>query len=67
MNDHVPVGLYGNGFKSGSMRLGKDAMVFTKNGESKSELTAARPQPLQLLATCGVLFNSLISNSQSEA
>uniref|UniRef100_A0A8C2XY73 CW-type domain-containing protein n=1 Tax=Capra hircus TaxID=9925 RepID=A0A8C2XY73_CAPHI len=36
MNDHVPVGLYGNGFKSGSMRLGKDAMVFTKNGESMS-------------------------------
>uniref|UniRef100_A0A8C0A3L3 MORC family CW-type zinc finger 3 n=1 Tax=Bos mutus grunniens TaxID=30521 RepID=A0A8C0A3L3_BOSMU len=36
MNDHVPVGLYGNGFKSGSMRLGKDAMVFTKNEESMS-------------------------------
>ncbi|XP_060006898.1 MORC family CW-type zinc finger protein 3 [Lagenorhynchus albirostris] len=36
MNGHVPVGLYGNGFKSGSMRLGKDAMVFTKNGESMS-------------------------------
>ncbi|KAM8799971.1 MORC family CW-type zinc finger protein 4 [Eudromia elegans] len=26
------VGVYGNGFKSGSMRLGKDAIVFTKNG-----------------------------------
>ncbi|XP_060054674.1 MORC family CW-type zinc finger protein 3 isoform X2 [Erinaceus europaeus] len=36
MNGHVPVGLYGNGFKSGSMRLGKDAMVFTRNGESMS-------------------------------
>ncbi|XP_008834131.1 MORC family CW-type zinc finger protein 3 isoform X2 [Nannospalax galili] len=36
MNGHVPVGLYGNGFKSGSMRLGKDAMVFTKNGETMS-------------------------------
>ncbi|XP_057552843.1 MORC family CW-type zinc finger protein 3 isoform X2 [Hippopotamus amphibius kiboko] len=36
MNGHVPVGLYGNGFKSGSMRLGKDAMVFTKNGDSMS-------------------------------
>uniref|UniRef100_A0A8C1C456 MORC family CW-type zinc finger 3a n=1 Tax=Cyprinus carpio carpio TaxID=630221 RepID=A0A8C1C456_CYPCA len=31
---HVPVGLYGNGFKSGSMRLGKDTIVFSKNGES---------------------------------
>lgn len=36
VNGHVPVGLYGNGFKSGSMRLGQDAIVFTKNGESMS-------------------------------
>ncbi|XP_018101401.1 MORC family CW-type zinc finger protein 3 isoform X2 [Xenopus laevis] len=28
---HHPIGLYGNGFKSGSMWLGKDAIVFTKN------------------------------------
>ncbi|PWA22271.1 hypothetical protein CCH79_00012590 [Gambusia affinis] len=26
------IGLYGNGFKSGSMRLGRDALIFTKNG-----------------------------------
>ena len=25
-----PIGYYGNGFKSGSMRLGKDALVFTR-------------------------------------
>uniref|UniRef100_A0A6I8QFY7 Morc S5 domain-containing protein n=1 Tax=Xenopus tropicalis TaxID=8364 RepID=A0A6I8QFY7_XENTR len=31
LDGHVPIGLYGNGFKSGSMRLGKDAIVFTKN------------------------------------
>ncbi|NWI49629.1 MORC3 protein, partial [Calyptomena viridis] len=36
MNGRVPVGLYGNGFKSGSMRLGRDAMVFTKNGDTMS-------------------------------
>uniref|UniRef100_A0A8C5T419 MORC family CW-type zinc finger 3 n=1 Tax=Malurus cyaneus samueli TaxID=2593467 RepID=A0A8C5T419_9PASS len=36
MNGRVPVGLYGNGFKSGSMRLGRDAIVFTKNGETMS-------------------------------
>jgi len=30
VNGHKPVGCYGNGFKSGSMRLGKDAIVFTK-------------------------------------
>ncbi|KAB0369828.1 hypothetical protein FD755_018821 [Muntiacus reevesi] len=27
-----PIEVFGNGFKSGSMRLGKDALVFTKNG-----------------------------------
>ncbi|XP_053483631.1 MORC family CW-type zinc finger protein 3-like [Ictalurus furcatus] len=31
---HVPVGLYGNGFKSGSMRLGKDAIVFSKKDDT---------------------------------
>ncbi|CAM4449609.1 unnamed protein product [Lepidochelys kempii] len=36
INGRIPVGLYGNGFKSGSMRLGKDAIVFTKNGETMS-------------------------------
>ncbi|GCB79153.1 hypothetical protein scyTo_0016917, partial [Scyliorhinus torazame] len=36
INGHAPVGLYGNGFKSGSMRLGRDAIVFTKNGEAWS-------------------------------
>ncbi|XP_036031240.1 MORC family CW-type zinc finger protein 4 isoform X2 [Onychomys torridus] len=29
-----PIGVFGNGFKSGSMRLGKDALVFTKNGNT---------------------------------
>lgn len=32
----MPVGHYGNGFKSGSMRLGRDAIVFTKTSETKS-------------------------------
>ncbi|XP_068931181.1 MORC family CW-type zinc finger protein 3 isoform X3 [Petaurus breviceps papuanus] len=36
MNGRVPIGLYGNGFKSGSMRIGKDAIIFTKNGETMS-------------------------------
>ncbi|XP_004710086.1 MORC family CW-type zinc finger protein 4 [Echinops telfairi] len=27
-----PIGVFGNGFKAGSMRLGKDALIFTKNG-----------------------------------
>lgn len=29
---HQAIGVYGNGFKSGSMRLGRDALIFTKNG-----------------------------------
>lgn len=33
---HMPVGHYGNGFKSGSMRLGKDALVLTKQENSRS-------------------------------
>ncbi|KAM9709214.1 MORC family CW-type zinc finger protein 3a isoform 1-T1 [Menidia menidia] len=31
VNGKEPIGIYGNGFKSGSMRLGKDAMVFSKS------------------------------------
>uniref|UniRef100_A0A8K9VD23 Morc S5 domain-containing protein n=1 Tax=Oncorhynchus mykiss TaxID=8022 RepID=A0A8K9VD23_ONCMY len=31
INGKHPIGLYGNGFKSGSMRLGKDAIVFSKS------------------------------------
>ncbi|XP_030614739.1 MORC family CW-type zinc finger protein 3a [Archocentrus centrarchus] len=31
MNGQEPIGIYGNGFKSGSMRLGKDAVVFSKS------------------------------------
>ena len=36
MKNHKPVGHYGNGFKSGSMRIGKDALVFTKNDKNRS-------------------------------
>ena len=35
MNGKLPIGMYGNGFKSGSMRLGKDAIVLSK---SKNDL-----------------------------
>ncbi|XP_034091014.1 MORC family CW-type zinc finger protein 3-like isoform X1 [Gymnodraco acuticeps] len=31
INGVTPIGMYGNGFKSGSMRLGKDAIVFSKS------------------------------------
>lgn len=31
INGVAPIGMYGNGFKSGSMRLGKDAIVFSKS------------------------------------
>ncbi|CAL8390351.1 unnamed protein product [Gadus morhua 'NCC'] len=35
VNGKLPIGMYGNGFKSGSMRLGKDAIVLSK---SKNDL-----------------------------
>ncbi|XP_040913863.1 MORC family CW-type zinc finger protein 3a isoform X2 [Toxotes jaculatrix] len=31
VNGVAPIGIYGNGFKSGSMRLGKDVIVFSKS------------------------------------
>ncbi|KAM9486517.1 MORC family CW-type zinc finger protein 3-like isoform 2-T2 [Clarias gariepinus] len=31
---HIPVGQYGNSFKSGSMRLGKDALVFSQKANT---------------------------------
>lgn len=33
---HMAIGVYGNGFKSGSMRLGRDVLIFTKNGGCQS-------------------------------
>jgi len=36
VNGHKPVGQYGNGFKSGSMRIGRDALVFTKTENTMS-------------------------------
>ena len=36
LKGHKPIGHYGNGFKSGSMRLGKDAIIFTKSKTTMS-------------------------------
>ncbi|CAB1328898.1 unnamed protein product [Coregonus sp. 'balchen'] len=36
INGQHPIGLYGNGFKSGSMRLGRDAIVFSKSLDGDS-------------------------------
>lgn len=35
LNGKEPIGIYGNGFKSGSMRLGNDAIVFSKSKNSQ--------------------------------
>ncbi|OWK05732.1 hypothetical protein Celaphus_00012805, partial [Cervus elaphus hippelaphus] len=64
MNDHVPVGLYGNGFKSGSMRLGKDAMVFTKNGESMSDIRQVLNSTESKASLAAILEHSLFSKEQ---
>ncbi|KAM8856896.1 MORC family CW-type zinc finger protein 3a [Synchiropus picturatus] len=34
VNGIHPIGVYGNGFKSGSMRIGRDAIVFSKSKEA---------------------------------
>ncbi|XP_023271747.1 MORC family CW-type zinc finger protein 3 [Seriola lalandi dorsalis] len=34
VNGQAPIGIYGNGFKSGSMRLGKDVIVFSKSNST---------------------------------
>lgn len=34
INGHQPIGVYGNGFKSGSMRLGRDAIVFSRSRDA---------------------------------
>mmetsp|Transcript_13925 Transcript_13925/g.39425 ORF Transcript_13925/g.39425 Transcript_13925/m.39425 type:complete len:645 (+) Transcript_13925:244-2178(+) len=36
VDGHRPIGFYGNGFKSGSMRLGRDALVLTKCTDTMS-------------------------------
>lgn len=36
IDGHRPIGKYGSGFKSGSMRLGQDALVLTKHTASQS-------------------------------
>ncbi|KAL7983598.1 hypothetical protein Chor_000474 [Crotalus horridus] len=61
LNGHVPVGLYGNGFKSGSMRLGKDAIVFTKNGDIMSVVMKPDESAASLKA---ILEHSLFSTEE---
>ncbi|XP_077393508.1 MORC family CW-type zinc finger protein 3a [Festucalex cinctus] len=34
VNGVMPIGMYGNGFKSGSMRLGRDAIVFSRSNNA---------------------------------
>jgi hypothetical protein len=36
VGSHQPIGHYGNRFKSGSMRLGQDALVFTRKEHTMS-------------------------------
>lgn len=37
-----PIGMYGNGLKSGSMRLGQDMMLFTKHDDQLTCLMISR-------------------------
>ncbi|KAH9524273.1 ATPase morc2 [Bulinus truncatus] len=41
-DDLHQIGMYGNGLKSGSMRIGNDLMLFTKKGDTRSCLFLSR-------------------------
>ena len=43
---HKPIGHYGNGFKSGSMRLAKDALVLSVHGDSATACVGLLSQTL---------------------
>ncbi|KAM4700178.1 MORC family CW-type zinc finger protein 3-like [Discoglossus pictus] len=74
VNGHVPVGLYGNGFKSGSMRLGRDTIVFTKNETdmsvgmlSQTYLEAINAEHVMVPIISFNKQNQLIKTANSEA
>lgn len=64
---HVPLGQYGNGFKSGSMRLGKDAFVFTRtshavpSGEEGKRQTAS-----DMTMSVGLLSQTFLEETKAE-
>lgn len=74
-SSHQPIGVYGNGFKSGSMRLGRDALIFTKNGGcqsvgmlSQSFLQAIKAQAVIVpIAPFNQQTNALVVTEDSEA
>lgn len=55
MTRHKPVGHYGNGFKSGSMRLGRDALVLSRHGQGKDSI-----------ASVGLLSQTYLKGVKSE-
>ncbi|CAN2387567.1 zinc ion binding [Pristimantis euphronides] len=61
---HVPVGLYGNGFKSGSMRLGKDAIVLTKR-ESEMHVGMLSQSYLEAIKAENVIVPIISFNKQN--
>ncbi|XP_076861912.1 MORC family CW-type zinc finger protein 3 isoform X2 [Brachyhypopomus gauderio] len=74
-SSHQAIGVYGNGFKSGSMRLGRDALIFTKNGGcqsigmlSQSFLQAIKAQAVIVpIAPFNQQTKSLVITEDSEA
>lgn len=69
------IGVYGNGFKSGSMRLGRDALIFTKNGGCQSVGMLSQTYLENIKAQCVIVpivpfnqqTNSLVMTADSEA
>lgn len=69
------IGVYGNGFKSGSMRLGRDALIFTKNGGCQSVGMLSQTYLENIKAQCVIVpiapfnqqTNTLVVTPDSEA
>ncbi|KAK5864732.1 hypothetical protein PBY51_015950 [Eleginops maclovinus] len=64
---HQAIGVYGNGFKSGSMRLGRDALIFTKNGGCQSLGMLSQTYLENIKAQAVIVPISLVVTEDSEA
>uniref|UniRef100_A0A3Q1FS80 Morc S5 domain-containing protein n=1 Tax=Acanthochromis polyacanthus TaxID=80966 RepID=A0A3Q1FS80_9TELE len=61
------IGVYGNGFKSGSMRLGRDALIFTKNGGCQTVGMLSQTYLENIKAQAVIVPISLVVTEDSEA
>ncbi|KAK2849051.1 hypothetical protein Q5P01_008885 [Channa striata] len=66
-SSQLAIGVYGNGFKSGSMRLGRDALIFTKNGGCQTVGMLSQSYLENIKAQAVIVPISLVVTEDSEA